>query len=127
MKLRKLEEHEVEFELSTESEDTSHIGECSAVSDEVDKAAEEDISRRLAHGDESAWCVLVVKATWKGYSETDYLGGFTFPEGNNGRQNQKYAADSYADMKEEVLERLNKQLSERTRIPKDILELVIAE
>lgn len=68
MKIRKLEAHEVEFEITIEEESNSVRGNYMNSGDaEQDREGEEEIYERLRNGDEKAWCELTVKATWKDF------------------------------------------------------------
>jgi len=78
--------------------------------DELYRNDEEDIRSRLARGDNSAWCILVVQAQWEEFSGDASLGGFTFPEGNTGEQNQEYAKKEFEALRVDALEDLNGNL-----------------
>lgn len=107
MKLRKLTAAEVEFEESTEPEDIPVEGNFSTYGSEEDKRYEQELLDRLNRGDGSAWCILVVKARWKGFTGYASLGGYVFPAGNSGTQNAEYAKEEYAQLRAEALDDLN--------------------
>lgn len=112
-KPRELRADEVEFEEGCEDEYIPVEGNYMATDDgEADKAAEKELLDRLSRGDNSAWCILVVKAKWKGRAGVASLGCFVFPEGNSGPANRKYAEDEYESLKEEALADLNQNIQE---------------
>ena len=60
---------DVELTIETEAEDVELEGNVLASGDDaLDKEAEDELRERLQAGDDSAWCVVIVKASW--YSET---------------------------------------------------------
>ena len=114
MKLRKLTADEVEFQESTEDEFIPVQGNYMATDDEeADKRAEQELLDRLHRGDNSAWCILVTQATWKGFIGRASLGAYVFPEGNTGEQNAEYAKEDCKQLRTEALDALNSQLQER--------------
>ena len=110
LKPRKLLASEVEFEEGCEEEFIPVEGYMATDDYEADRANEKEILDRLNRGDNSAWCILVVKAKWKGHVEHASLGCFVFPEGNSGPANKEYAKDEYENLKIEALEALNQEI-----------------
>ena len=126
MKLRSLTANEVEFELDTEPELEPFESNAQASGDdEADRKVEEGIRERLQYGDVSAWCILVVRAKWKGYEGVATLGGYSFPAGQTGDQNREYAAENFECLKAEALADLNRTLHERATIPEEIRALAL--
>lgn len=124
MKLRPLTADEVEFELGCEEEFIPFEGNVLSSGDAaLDKEAEDDVRRRLNRNDVSAWCILTVKAKWKGYTGHASLGCFIFPEGNTGPQNLEYAKDEYEQLRSEALDDLNQGLATSAKM---LFELVAA-
>lgn len=110
-KPRELRADEVEFEEGCKEEFIPVEGNYMATDDdEADKAAEKELLDRLNRGDNSAWCILVVKAKWKDRVGHASLGCFVFPEGNPGWKNREYAKDEYESLKEEALADLNQSI-----------------
>lgn len=106
-----LTESDVAFEEGCEQEFIPVRGNYMATDDaEADRLAEDELLDRLEHGDSSAWCILTVKATWKGFVGHASLGGFVFPRGNSGPQNEEYAAEEYASLRIEALADLNESI-----------------
>ena len=120
--MRKLTESEVTFDLELEPEDIPLRGNAIASGDpDYDREYEAELQERLERGDESAWCCMVVTATWTSadgdeYVGRDHLGGVTL-EGGSGRAVNRQAwelADWYG-MKQEALDDLNAQLETRVK------------
>lgn len=120
--MRDLRVDEVEFTLEIEPEDLDLRGNVLACGDDAeDKKAEDEIRDRLNRGDDTAWCCLVVKATWiyelNGEEHTvkgfDSLGGCTIGEKMmSGTEVEKEAwelANAHA-MKDSALDDLNRRL-----------------
>jgi hypothetical protein len=109
MKIRPLTKSEVQFTVSIEPEDIDVRGNYMCTDDgEADKAAEDEIIRRLNNEETEAWCVVVVKAKWKTYEAFASLGGCSFEPSNLQSEIEMYADD--LGMFEEALERLNDAL-----------------
>lgn len=94
--LRALTADDVEFEVTTESEDDAPED---YFSDPRDSA---DIRKRLEAGDDAAWCIVVVTARWNGFKGWASIGGCSLSE--------DYTEDTVVsehDMKQEALDHLN--------------------
>lgn len=121
--MRKLTADEVEFEESTEPEDLPVQGNYMCTDDpEADRAAEQELLERLARGDESAWCCLVVTAKWREFIGYAMLGGYSFPEGQTGAENREYAAEEYKQLRVEALEAMNERLETEVIYAKELLK-----
>lgn len=62
--MRQLTASEVEFSIDVESEDLEVRGNASAWGEPEDTEYANEIIARLEAGDDAAWCVVVVRATW---------------------------------------------------------------
>jgi hypothetical protein len=113
--VRKLTADDVEFEETAEPE-ASQLREAQPSgdpsTDAVLRRVEREIGYRLFKGDTTAWCVLVVKVAWRGFTGYAALGRFSFPEGNTGPENSEYARAEYALLREQALADLNKSIAE---------------
>jgi hypothetical protein len=105
MQIRALTEAEVEFTLEIEDDDSEFNFE----SDEPEKDEElrKELRSRLHNGDLWAWCTVKVTAKWKDWKGVDYLGGCSYKDEADFRQDDGY----FGDMKERALEDLNKSLA----------------
>lgn len=124
--MRKLKASNVEFEVTIESEDIPVRGNALASGDkQVDKDCEDEILDRLANGDESAWCCLLVKATWEGYTGCDSLGACSFAvmSGNALRHELETHATDH-DMYENALADLNRILADEIKRGKNLEKLL---
>lgn len=108
--MRELTAEEVEFEELVEDDYEIPEGVFSTDDPEQDRRDEEAIRSRLARGDNSAWCILVVHARWEGFVGHASVAGFTFPQGQSGRANARYAKEDFEGLRMEALADLNAQL-----------------
>src|SRR3990170_8981247 len=75
IKLRKLTEAEVEFEVTHEQDDAPVRGNAQATDDDAaDKQVEDEILENLERGNAWAWCTVRVKAKWHEFEGLDVLG-----------------------------------------------------
>lgn len=73
--LRQLTRSEVDFERSTEPDDTPIEGNVLASGDaKLDQEAEREVLERLQNDDHSAWCGVVVRARWTSAAGVTYEG-----------------------------------------------------
>lgn len=108
MQIRKLRMDEVEFSLLVHPEHTPIEGNALASGDEeTDQEAEREIARQLAAGNEWAWCMVEVKAEWRGFTASDYLGCCSYKN-----EAEFKAVGYYEDMRNQALEYLNTILGE---------------
>lgn len=71
--------HNAEISVECHGEDLPFRGNAMASGqDDVDREAEEWIASQLADGNEWAWCLTCVVATWEGYTGKAYLGGCSY-------------------------------------------------
>jgi hypothetical protein len=87
---------QIEFELIVHPEDVQVRGNVMASGDDkVDKRAEDSVLRQLENGNQWAWCRVEVKAKYKAFEASDFLGCCSY-------KNQKqFEKDGYyQDMKE---------------------------
>lgn len=104
-----------EVELSARQDDTPVRGNALASGDDAeDKACEDAILARLDSGDEWAWALVEVRASWEGWKASDYLGACCYESEKN------FRADAYfADMRETALRELADKLEgERDKLAK---------
>lgn len=106
MKLRELEEHEVTFEVLCLDEETSVRGAFASGDDALDREDETRILRELDRGNTWAWCCVKVRAVWRGFQGTDYLGGCSYDDEEDFKR-----CDYFTDMKSEALADLNRELA----------------
>ena len=66
--------NEVSYEIRIEPETDPYVGNCSAIDDETDAEQERWIRDQLDAGNELAWCMICVVATWGAFSGEAYLG-----------------------------------------------------
>lgn len=71
-RLRQLTATEVVFTITTEADESSVEGHFSTDEPELDRQNERDIIARLQAGDDSAWCGVIVTATWTSPSGVVY-------------------------------------------------------
>jgi len=72
----------ITYEIECEQDLEDFRGNCSAIDEETDSAAEQDIASRLDRGDVWAWCCVRVKATAENGAEaySSWLGGCCFED-----------------------------------------------
>ena len=95
-------ENEITYTLECQPDFEDYRGNCSAIDEETDQAAEEWIREELEAGNEWAWCSVKVTARWKGFKGEDYLGGCSY----RSREDFMEPGGYYDDMKAEARERL---------------------
>lgn len=107
--MRQLTAAEVTFEVTTEPEDLEVRGNVlSSGDDDYDKEYEDRVLARLDRGEVEAWCCVAVKATWKGFHGTEYLGGVTLSEDDT-QADLAVLVDEHG-MKESALASLNQAI-----------------
>ena len=100
--MKTLTEKDVRFAIEIAPEDASIEGNCCAIEPETDAETEAYIKRELRNGNEWAWCVVKVTASWKGHKGTDYLGACSY------KSEADFIAGGYfEDMKRAALAELN--------------------
>ena len=103
MKHRALTEADVKFEITCMPEDTPVRGNALDSGDPAeDRKIEDEIISDLDNGNEWAWCCVRVRATWKGFTGEDYLGGCCY-----GSRAEFEAGGYLPDMKAQALADLN--------------------
>lgn len=115
--MRQLTKDDVTFTFELEPDHCTGVrGNYMATDDPVaDKAAEDDIIRRVNRDDTSAWCCLGVTGYVKKYPTlkyTAYLGGISLEEGLSYEEQNQQVEEMSLDMHGEVLEALNDELAE---------------
>lgn len=108
MGLRELTLDEVEVELTIDTDEHGPEG-CFAT-DEPDKDEElvREIRERVASGDVWAWCTVTVEARWNGFVGTDVLGGCSYKDEADFKEEGGY----YQQMVAEALDELNRSIAE---------------
>ncbi len=94
-----------EIELEIFPEDLQIDGNASAIDEDADREIADDIRAQLESGNECAWCVVVVKARWCGFTGTDSLGACSYPGLAALRE------DLFESMKQEALIDLAQQVA----------------
>lgn len=115
MKLRKLQVQDVQFTLSIDQDETSVRGSFESDDPAADRALEDEILARLRDGDMWAFAQVKVTAHWREWEGSDFLGGCSYKDEEDFRQDQYYA-----DMKERAVDALNETLA---RAAADLNEL----
>lgn len=114
MNLRKLTVEDVKFELSIEEEDIE-------VRDGLPEPDHEELIElilgRLRRGDQWAWCMVVVKATWEGQTGRDNLGACSYDNTKDFIENSGY----YEDMKQRAVDDLNERLEHQFKVLQPLL------
>lgn len=111
--MRKLTAAEVTFTVEVEADECATEADIrgSFATDEpdLDRETADEIIRRLRRGDETAWCGVVVKATWafdgRTYEADDSIWGCSLDDSYTA----EVVAESYG-MREEALAQLNRDL-----------------
>lgn len=118
--LKPLEANQVTFTITTEPEYPSREDFDSGATDPSDRAMDQAsydaVVERINRGDENAWCVVVVSASWRGRYARDTLGGCSLDD--------TYTKEAVAEehgMQAEALKRLNEALAHTWQ---DMSELV---
>jgi hypothetical protein len=70
--------------------------------DELDATVEREIAERLARGDVWAWCIVAVTAEYKGFTGVVHLGGCSYRDEEDFKQEGGY----YEDLKREARDSL---------------------
>ena len=107
--MRQLTPEEVTFTLEVEPEwEIAIIGNCSAISKEIDRETAEWIGEQIEAGNEWAWCYVIVRAQWEGFEGMDSLGGCSY------MSEEEFTAPGgyYEDMKQQALDDLNRIIAE---------------
>ena len=103
-----IEEHDgIRYALIIHPEDVSPEGNASAIDEETDAAILEEIRGRLDRGDLWAWCVVECRAVWNGFRGSDFLGGCSYRDSREFRQEGGY----WPDMKAEALGMLRSEIT----------------
>lgn len=106
--MRKLNEADIEYTLELLPEDMPVRGNALASGDESeDKRAEDAILKEL-EWNPWAWCCIKVTASWHGIKGVDYLGGCSYKDEMEFKQEGGY----YEDMKAQALEDLKRTIRE---------------
>jgi len=103
---RKLTAKDVAFSLSCEPEDIPFVGNCSAISDDIDRQTEDWIAEQLEGGNAWAWCQVLVTARWNGFQGRAALGGCSYESEESFRRPGGY----FDDLKAEALDALNDEV-----------------
>ena len=103
MKLRPLRMDEVEVTVEILPEDVDYRGSMASGDDAVDHEVEEWIAKELRAGNQAAWCILKVTASWRGWKGVDCLGCCSYSCEEDARA---AALDEYG-MPENALRELN--------------------
>lgn len=98
--VRDLTEAEAVFEPSVEPE--------LAPPEESELSA--DLRERIEQNDTTAWCILIVKARWRGFEGVATRGGYTFPAGRSGDMNEEYAKEAFDELRAQALADLNQTI-----------------
>ncbi len=94
------------FTVEILPEDLQIDGNASAIDEDTDRETVADIRAQLDAGNECAWCCVVVRATWRGFTGIDSLGGCSYPN------RKALEADLLPDMKHSALDDLAQRVSE---------------
>jgi hypothetical protein len=106
---RPLTEHDVIFTLEHFPEEQAIEGNCSAIDPVTDRETERWIYGELERGNQWAWCVVKVTASWGSFHGIDYLGCCSYRSEEEFRK----PGDYFDDMKAAALADLNATI-ERT-------------
>lgn len=94
---------QVEFETLVSEESIPIRGNAIATgNDEEDAKVENDLIDQLERGNIWAWCAVEVRATWRGITASDYLGGCSYASQNDFERGDGY----YSDMKQTAYNQL---------------------
>ncbi len=107
MKTRELLENEVVFHINVTEDTELSVDQFGGDNPEEDAEMVRELQARLNTGDTWAWCTVEVVATWKSWKGTDVLGGCSY------KDEQEFRQDGYFDdMKARELEELNRIFQE---------------
>lgn len=99
---------EVEFEVIAEYEQMRVRGNVIVSGDDAfDKEVEDGIIERLNNGDVWSWAMVTVRASYKGITANDYLGGCSY-----GSEEDFKKGGYYEDMKQNAYNQLIEQLKD---------------
>ncbi len=108
VKIKLPEQSDVEFSATIEPDDTPVRGNFMATEDpEQDRAAEDEVIRRLDSGDVSAWCGLVVRAEWRGFKGVASLWGCSYAS-----EDELLASDYMSALRDEAFDALCREVSD---------------
>lgn len=115
-KPRVLTAADVTFEVTTEADDVHDVAGSFATGDDaLDRAQEREIIERLEAGDDSAWCGVIVTATWTDEDGNEYTGSDSLWACV---LTDDYTAETVAehyDMRGEALADLNRNIAARVK------------
>lgn len=99
---------EKKFKITVEClpEDMRIEGNASAIDDETDRQIADNIREQLANGNDWAWCIVRVRAEYKGLRADSYLGGCSYKS----REDFMLPGGYYDDMRAEVIADLSAQI-----------------
>ena len=106
--LRKLTTDDVEISLTIHGDEDGPRGQFASGDDARDEEIVQEILTRLNRGDLWAWCVVTVEARWKGFSGTNHLGGCSYENEADFKQEGGY----YQQMVNEAVDELNEAVAE---------------
>lgn len=106
--IRDLRPDEVEFSLIQHPENMDYTRDNYTGDANTDDEVVEWIRDQLNSGNDWAWCQIEVKATWQGFTGSDYLGGCSYES----EEDFKAVGGYWGDMKLEALASLNTHLKE---------------
>lgn len=106
-------------EVLAEFDDVDPEGNASAIDEETDARILADIRRRLADGDVWAWASVEVRASFAGFSASDFLGGCSYESEEDFRTPGGY----FDDMREIAL----RALAEEVKGARDVLAELFEE
>ena len=107
MTLRALTRDDVTIEVTCSPEDM-HPDDSFGLDDPEEQKAIVDQILADAEWNEWAWCCVRVRVSWKGFHADDYLGACSYKSKEDFIESNDY----YADMVDNALEELNKELSD---------------
>jgi hypothetical protein len=112
MKNRQLLESLAEITVTCEPEDSAIEGNASAIDDETDKRIVTRIRKQLSHGNDWAWCVAGVHATYAGETASAYLGFCSYKSEADFIESSGY----FDDMRRESLSELAAILHDKRKM-----------
>lgn len=98
---------DVEIQIQIEPEQVPYRGNASAIGPEEDERTIRYIERRLAAGNDWAWCTVRVVATWRGYTGDAYLGCCSYPSERAFRRD----SGAYRAMVDDAIADLNARIA----------------
>lgn len=116
--LRKLTAEEVTFKLKMVQDSEPIKGNVMASGDDtVDAEAEQWVESQLADGNDWAWCIVTVTATYRSFEGDDALAGCSYES-----EEAFKACPYYEDMRKVALENLNNSMAEHFEALKPLLQ-----